>query len=457
MGSELIVERRTEMPVPPRGVFAWHTRPGALERLVPPWRTVRVLASSGRVENGSQVRLRIHAGPFELRWTAEHREVEPDRGFTDIQVSGPFDRWLHTHRFEPGPDGSTLLHDRILCEPPLGMRPGRGWLRREIERTLAWRHAVTAAHPAVHAAAAGLPRLHIAVTGSSGLIASTLIPALTTGGHRVTRLVRGVPRAGEIRWDPSGGGLDTAALRGVDAVIHLAGENIAGGRWTVARKRRVLESRRTGTRLLAEAMARAPEGPRVLVSASAIGVYGDRGEEPLTEESPLGRGFLPDVARAWEAATGPAEGAGIRVVKTRTGLVLTPAGALLQRLLVPFRLGLGGRVGTGAQWMSWISVDDLIGAYHHALTRDTLVGPVNAVASAPVTNGEFTRTLAAALHRPALFAVPAGVLRLALGELADEAVLASTRVVPGALTATGYRFRHPSLEAALAHVLGVLA
>jgi len=165
MGSELIVERRTAMPVPPRDVFAWHTRPGALERLVPPWRTVRVLASSGRVENGSQVRLQIHAGPFELRWTAEHREVEPDRGFTDIQVSGPFDRWLHTHRFEPGPDGGTLLHDRILCEPPLGMRPGRDWLRREIERTLAWRHAVTAADLAMHAAAAGLPRLHVAEIG----------------------------------------------------------------------------------------------------------------------------------------------------------------------------------------------------------------------------------------------------------------------------------------------------
>jgi uncharacterized protein (TIGR01777 family) len=295
----------------------------------------------------------------------------------------------------------------------------------------------------------------VAVTGAGGLLGSSLVPMLTTGGHRVTRLVRGAPGAGEVRWDPAGGGLDPRALRGVDAVIHLAGENIAAGRWTAARRRRVLESRRTGTRLLAEAVARAPDGPRVLVSASAIGIYADRGDEVLDEESPPGRGFLPDVARAWEEGTRPAEDAGVRVVRLRIGLVLTPAGGLLGRLLLPFRLGLGGRIGTGAQWMSWVSIDDVMGAFHHALTADGARGPMNAVGPAPVTNAEFTRILGAALHRPTLLPVPAVALRLAFGRMADEAILASTRVLPAALTRAGYRFRHATLEAALAHVLGV--
>ena len=454
MRSELIVERRTALPVSPEEAFAWHARPGALMRLIPPWHRVRVLAGTGVVENGARVTLLVRAGPLELRWVAEHRDVEPGRGFTDIQVSGPFDRWVHTHRVDPDGDGRAVLHDRIVCEAPLGIRIGRGRLRRELERMLAWRHAVTAADLAMNAAAAPRPPLHIAVTGASGLLGSTLIPALTTGGHRVTRLVRGVPRENEIRWDPAGGGLDPAALRGVDAVVHLAGENIAGARWTAAHQRRVLESRRTGTRLLSEAIARAPGGPRVLVSASAVGLYGDRGDEVLTEESPPGRGFLPDVGRAWEEGTTAAAEAGVRVVRLRIGLVLTPAGGLLERLLPPFRLGLGGRIGSGTQWMSWISVDDLVAVFHHALTTESARGPMNAVGPEPVTNAEFTRALGVALRRPALFPVPAGALRLVFGRMADEAILASARVLPAALLASGYRFRHPTLPEALAHVLG---
>jgi hypothetical protein len=303
------------------------------------------------------------------------------------------------------------------------------------------------------------PRVHVAVTGASGLIGSSLLPALTAGGHRVTRLVRGAPRPGEIPWDPAGRGLDPAALGGVEAVIHLAGEPIVGARWTASHLRRVLESRRTGTRLLAEAIAGAPRGaaPRVLVSASAIGFYGDCGDRVLTEASPPGRGVLSDVAQAWEAGTGPALAAGIRVVRLRIGLVLTPAGGLLRRMLPPFRLGVGGRLGSGAQWMSWISVDDLIGAVLHALSNESVRGPVNAVSPEPVTNAVFTRRLGAVLHRPAFIPVPRTALRIVFGRMADEAILASARVLPEVLTATGYQFRHPTLEAALAHLLGVTA
>ncbi len=279
-----------------------------------------------------------------------------------------------------------------------------------------------------------------------------LAPALTGAGHQVVRIVRRAPAPGEIRWDPAGAGLDPAALRGVTAVVHLAGENIADGRWTEARKRALLESRKLGTRLLAEAVARAPDGPRTLVSASAIGYYGERGDEELTEASPPGAGFLPEVCVAWEAATGPAADAGVRVVRVRTGLVLTKAGGLLQRMLLPFRLGLGGRLGSGRQWMSWISAADLIGVYLHALQGD-VSGPVNAVAPGAVRNRDFTRVLGRALHRPAVIPVPAFALRLAFGEMADEAILASTRVVPVALEKSGYQFQFPELRPALSHHL----
>lgn len=453
MSFEPIVERRTPVPVPPEAVFAWHARPGALDRLTPPWMKLEV-PEPAPVVAGGRARLVLHAGPLRVHWLAEYQEVVPGRGFSDIQIGGPFERWRHEHRFEPAQDGGTILHDRIDFALPAGLRAAQGCVTRELERVLSYRHAVTAADLAMHSTA-GSRRLRIAMSGATGFIGSLLIPGLTTGGHEVIRLVRRSPHDGEIRWDPVGAGLDPEALRGIDAVIHLAGENIAG-RWTRRRKRAVRASRRTGTRLLAEAVARAREGegPRILVSASAIGYYGERGEEVLTERSEPGRGFLPEVAQEWEAATGPAETAGVRVVRLRIGLPLSPAGGMLQRMLRPFRLGLGGRLGSGRQWLSWISADDLLGAFHHVLVRDALQGPINAVAPSPVRNAEFARELGRALRRPARIPVPAIALRALFGQMADEAILASTRVEPAVLQASGYRFRHPTLGAALAHVLG---
>jgi hypothetical protein len=298
------------------------------------------------------------------------------------------------------------------------------------------------------------PRLRVALTGASGMIGSMLAPALAASGHQVVRIVRTAPASGEIRWDPAGAGLDPAALRGVDAVVHLAGENIANGRWTEARKRVLLESRTRGTRLLAEAVVRAPDGPRVLVSASAIGYYGDRGEERLTEASPPGSGFLPELCAAWEAATAPAADAGVRVVRLRTGLVLRRTGGVLQRMLPPFQLGLGGRLGDGQQWMSWISSADLTGAYRYVL-EESMSGPVNAVAPGVVRNRDFTEALGEALHRPTVLAVPAAAIRLAFGQMADEAILASAQVLPLELQRAGYRFQHPALADALAYELAV--
>jgi uncharacterized protein len=297
--------------------------------------------------------------------------------------------------------------------------------------------------------------MNILVTGASGLIGSALVPFLTAGGHRVTRLVRSHPRPGEmaVRWDPAAGALETTALEGSDAVVHLAGENIAE-RWSAEKKTRIRDSRVRGTRLLSEALVQLATPPKVLVSASAIGYYGNRGEEILTEESAPGSGFLAEVCRAWEAATEGALQKGMRVVHLRFGLVLSPAGGALGKMLPAFRMGVGGMLGSGRQYVSWIALDDAVGALHHALMTETLRGPANAVAPNAVMNQEFTKTLGRVLGRPTMIPLPAFAARLMFGEMADELLLASTRVRPAKLQTTGYDYRYPELEAALRHLLG---
>jgi uncharacterized protein len=296
--------------------------------------------------------------------------------------------------------------------------------------------------------------MNILVTGASGMVGTALVSSLTSSNHEVTRLVRRQPNPGEkaARWDPMAGTLEVSALEGVDAVVHLAGENIAE-RWTAAKKARIRDSRVKGTQLLCETLARLSSPPKVLVSVSAIGYYGDRGEETLTEDSPPGRGFLPEVCRAWEAATEPARQHGIRVARLRLGVVLSATGGALAKMLPPFRLGLGGVLGSGRQYMSWIALDDVVGTIQHALVTDALQGPTNAAAPRAVTNQEFTKTLGKVLGRPTAIPLPAFAARLMFGEMADELLLASARVQPTKLLASGYPFRYPELEDALRHVL----
>jgi len=300
------------------------------------------------------------------------------------------------------------------------------------------------------------PSLRIVVTGATGLVGGALVPALVAAGHRVDRVSRRPPAAGttDIQWDPARGRLDPRALEGANAVVHLAGESIAAGRWTAAVKERIRRSRVDGTRLLAETVGRLTRRPRVLVAASAVGYYGDRGEEPLTEDSRHGTGFLADVCRAWEAAADPARAAGVRVVHLRLGLVLAGQGGALPRMLLPFRLGAGGIVGSGRQYWSWIALGDLVRVIELALAVETLTGAVNAVAPAPVTNREFTRTLGRVLRRPTRLPLPAPVVRLLFGEMGQALLLDSARVLPRRLERAGFRFRHPDLEGALRAALG---
>jgi uncharacterized protein (TIGR01777 family) len=296
--------------------------------------------------------------------------------------------------------------------------------------------------------------MEILISGASGLIGSKLSPALTSAGHHVRHLVRSKAKASaaDVVWDPKADVLDSVALRGIEAFIHLAGENIAG-RWTAAKKAAIRDSRVRGTRILAEAISRMDRPPKVLICASAIGYYGDRGDEALTESSAPGAGFLPEVCKEWEAAAKPAADKGIRTVSLRFGVVLSPEGGALKKMLFPFKMGGGGVMGSGKQYWSWVDIDDVVGAAMYALSNDKLSGPVNVVSPNPATNREFTKALGKALSRPTIVPMPAFAARLAFGEMGDALLLASANVKPAKLQESGYAFKFPELEPALRHLL----
>jgi hypothetical protein len=433
-------------------VFDWHTRPGAFTRLSPPWQPGRIVAEADSLKNG-----RAELGfPGGLRWVADHQPdgYDPPRRFVDsIGTEGlaslPLGlalRWRHTHDFEEVSDQRTRVIDRV--DTPVPARALRAMFR--------YRHSQLADDIAVHrrAAAHGLAPLTVAVTGASGLVGAQLSAFLSTGGHRVIRLVRhAATKPDERQWNPDDP--DPGLLAGVDAVIHLAGESIAG-RFNDAHRAAIRDSRIGPTRRLAELVAQSADGPKVLISASAVGLYGyDRGDETLTEDSERGDGFLADVVAEWEDATTPAHEAGKRVVLVRTGIVQSPAGGTLRLFRPLFAAGLGGRLGNGRQWLSWIGIDDLVDVYHRALWDTDLSGPVNAVAPDPVRNVDYTRTLAHVLRRPALLPVPAFGPRLLLGEQgARELACANQRVLPARLEQADHHFRRPDLEQTLRHLLG---
>ncbi|WP_422746473.1 TIGR01777 family oxidoreductase [Mycobacterium sp. WMMD1722] len=431
-------------------VFAWHTRPGAMRRLVPPWQPMTVVAETASLADGRAV-LGLPGG---LRWIAQHdpSAYDPPRRFVDaLSADGLrswpprlIGYWRHTHDFDDAGSGRTRVHDRVdTTVPGAALRP-----------TFVYRHRQLADDLAAHrdAAQAGCGPLVVAVTGASGLVGSALTALLTSGGHRVIRLVRGHPQGpDQRRWNPDDP--DPELLAGTDAVVHLAGASIAG-RFTDAHRKAIRDSRIGPTRRLAELAAAG--GPRIFVSASAIGYYGyDRADEILTEDSARGDGFLADVVADWEAATTAAADGGLRVVTVRTGIVQSSAGGTLRLFRPLFAAGLGGRLGSGRQWLSWIGLDDLLDVYYRALWDERMSGPVNAVAPDPVRNAQYTAALARVLHRPARLPVPSLGPRVLLGaQGARELAEADQRVLPARLSALGHRFRHREVQAALAHQLG---
>jgi hypothetical protein len=295
--------------------------------------------------------------------------------------------------------------------------------------------------------------MKVLITGSSGMIGAALAESLVANGHEVIRLRRQKLTDDSPMWDPENGVIDLADVRDINAVVHLAGENVAKGRWNSQKKGRILHSRVMGTKLLADYFSAADYKPDIFVSASAIGVYGNRGDELVDETSEPGSGFMADVCKQWEAATASASDAGIRVAHARIGVVLSTRGGALKTMLLPFKLGLGGVFGTGKQFMSWVSLDDVVGMIQFLIAHNSLQGPVNLVAPNAVSNREFTKTLGRALHRPTIFSLPAFVARMAFGEMADELLLASTRVLPKKLIDSGYQFLHPELEEAFEQML----
>lgn len=295
--------------------------------------------------------------------------------------------------------------------------------------------------------------MKVLITGSSGLVGSALAKSLAAHGHDVIPLPRRSPGSGATFWDPDNGIVDLADLGDIDAVVHLAGDNISTGRWTEQKKSRILHSRVNGTELLARHFAASAPKPRVFVCASAVGIYGNRGPKLVDETSGPGDSFLADVCRHWEQATAPAADAGIRVANLRFGVVLSATGGALKKMLTPFKMGLGGIVGSGAQYMSWVSIDDALAAIQHVIATDAIRGPVNLVSPNPVSNRDFTKILGRVLHRPTILPLPAFAARIALGEMADELLLAGARVTPKQLMANNYHFLHPQLQEALQHIL----
>jgi len=454
-----IFKKQLEITAPVEEVFKWHARPGAIERLSPPWDPLEIISQTGGINIGAEVKMKLKAGPIPIKWHARHVDYQENVLFQDIQVKGPFSKWNHTHRFKSLDRTKCILEDTIeyaLPFHPIGTAVMAPFVKKKLKQIFTYRHNTTMADMAAHQSRRQHDPLNILISGASGLLGSSLIPFLRTGGHHVMQLVRRPPNKekGEIRWDPASGIMDLDNSDDIDAVIHLSGENIGEGHWRPEKKKRIIDSRVQSTRLIAEAISKMKNPPRVFLSASAIGFYGNRGDILVDESATVGNDFISDVCRMWEESTDVAAQAGIRTASLRIGIVLSPRGGALSKLLLPFTLGIGGKIATGRQYMSWISIDDTIGAIHHALFEEKISGPVNLVSPNPATNKEFTLKLAKVLARPAYFTVPKFAIETVFGEMGRETILSSTRVKPSVLSETGYAFRHPDLEGALRHLLG---
>lgn len=447
---------RSTFPVSAADLYAWHEHPSAFERLSPPWQDVRLIESPDRLENGSRAIFELKQGPLSKRWVAEHFDVTPGQAFHDRQVEGPFAHWKHAHRCETNGPLSSILCDEIEYELPLAPvsqgLAGR-WTSTQLDRLFFYRHRVIQSHFRHYGSTRPGEGRTVLISGHRGLIGSRLVPLLRLLGFSVRGLSRTPKGSDAFSWDPQNDQLDPAALEGVDAVIHLAGENVAGGRWTDDRRKRILESREHGTSLIARRMAECPTRPAVLISASGVNFYPDDGT-PSQEGTASGSGFLSEVCRRWETAADPARAAGIRVVHPRLGVVLTPEGGALGKMLPAFLAGGGGPIGSGKQHFPWVSIEDVLGVIVAALLDEDYTGPLNVAAPGIVSQREFATTLAGVLRRPSVVPLPARAVRAVFGKMGEETLLADLHIIPEGLERLGYKWREPQLEDALRLVLG---
>jgi uncharacterized protein (TIGR01777 family) len=452
-------------------VFRYHATPGAIDRLIPPWEPVQVAKRSDSLEVGSEVELIQTIFGLPRRWLARHTDLVHDRLFTDMQVSGPFAKWIHRHEFESLSESRCQLSDRIEYQLPFApwSKVAEPWVRRKLTSMFTYRHRITADD--LDAQRRLEPRIaeighqpRIAVTGASGLLGRRVVELASVWGWHVVRIARSssrpegipFPRSVEtVVWDPESSEMPPS-LSGLDAVIHLAGFGIAENRWNEQVKKTIWSSRVDVTRHLVAGLTALESPPSRLVSASGIGVFGDRGESVCTEETEPGQGFLPDLARAWESAAQAFTTSAHSVVQARLGVVLHPRAGALPKLLTPARFGLGGPIGSGRQYWPWVHIDDAANILLHLAIVPAISGPFHVIAPQALQQREFAAILGRVLHRPSFFPTPAWLLRFAMGEMADPLLLASVRAVTPKLIASGYRFRFPELQDALRNLLGQL-
>lgn len=455
--KDQIFSKKTRIKVPVETLFAWHARNGAINRLTPPWTPLSLVSRKGDgVDQGVEVVFRMKVLGIPMTWEAEHVDCRENCYFKDRQVRGPFALWEHEHLFHSDGPNRSIMEDRVRYRLPMGPAglPFYGRARRELERIFEYRHQVLR-YDMEHRVGK-VKKQRILISGASGTIGQALVPFLRTCGHQVIRLVRERSDIADdaLYWDPYNNILDIEAAGPIDAVINLNGVDISRGKWTARQKKRIVDSRVMPTRTLVEKMRAMANPPSVFISSSAIGLYGNGGDAELTEDAPMGQSFISEVCDRWETASLGAARGGIRTIQLRIGVVLTPEGGALERMFLPFVLGLGTRLSHGRQYMSWISMDDALGGILHLLESGSVHGAVNLSAPNPVTNREFTRTLGKVLSRPAFFVIPRLVAALLWGDMGKETLLASARVMPKKLLDSGFVFNHTRLEPALRHVLG---
>ncbi len=448
---------RSSLRYPASEVFAWYERVGAFERLNAPWRPVSFISPSQPLALGTEVDIRLPVfGPVRIPWRLRHSRFVKNEVFRDEQIAGPFKAWKHDHKFIKEGERLTTMLDEIEYTLPCFGRVADFQIRRELTRLFAHRHAILRSDLELHARWRDKPRKSILIAGGSGFIGSALRAFLNTAGHRVISLVRRPARdASERAWYPDKDELSSSVFNDIDVVINLGGENIANKRWSESRKARLWKSRTQGTALLARTIASLKSKPELAIMGSAVGFYGNRGSEILDEQATAGRGFLAELAQAWESAALPLADSSCRLASIRIGTVLNIGGGALQKMVPAFLAGVGGPLGDGQQYMSWIALQDLLGAIEHIIYTPLIMGPINLAAPEPCTNNDFSKTLGQVLRRPSWLRMPETLLRVIFGEMVDEVLLASCGAIPSRLLSSGYQFVTPNLREALVFECGL--